>query len=216
MADDHEYEYEIHHEDSNESNDIILICGIGSVLLLAALVPAFNWYFNMMSDTELDEKVAGLDRDSSGAADYLEARNRTLAEQRTRIENGAITIDAAMAQLAGNRSVPVVAPQRNDGLDSSLDDALASLGAVEGWAQRKDEAGKAAAETALLRRRAVLVSQRLTRAIAEAVELKLDDEAARADTLSQSLRQNQTVETLGAAEEWLQNWPRTRAAAQNG
>lgn len=202
------------HEKSNESNDIILICGIGSVLLLASLVPVFNWYFNWMSDVELDQKVAGLDRDASGAADYLEDRNRTLAEQRTRIEAGAVTIAAAMGQIAGNRSVPVVAPQRNDGLDSSLDDALASLGAVEGWAQRKDERGKAGAELALLRRRAVLVNQRLTRAIAEAVELKLDDDAARANALSLALREEQTVETLGAAEEWLQAWPRARAAAQ--
>lgn len=202
------------HEKSNESNDIILISGIASVLLLASLVPVFNWYFNWMSDIELEDKVAGLDRDASGAPDYLEARNRTLMEQRTRIEGGAVTISAAMGQIAGNRSVPIVAPQRNDGLDSSLDDALASLGAVEGWSQRKNEQGKSAAELALLRRRAVLVNQRLTRAISEAVELKLDDDAARANGLSQAIREEQTVETLGAAEEWLQAWPRARAAAQ--
>ena len=202
------------HEKSNESNDIILICGIASVLLLAGLVPLFNWYFNWMSDTEIEQKVAELDRDASGAPDYIEARNRTLAEQRTRIENGSVTIEAAIAQIAGNRNVPIVAPQRNDGLDSSLDDAIASLGAVEGWAQRKDERGKTYAERSLLRRRAVLVSQRLTRSIAEAVELSLDDEAARANAHAQALREAQTLETLSAAEEWLQSWPRARAAAQ--
>ena len=168
---------------------------------------------------ELDEKVAGLDRDKlSGAADYLEAGQPDPEAGATHasIENGAHHDRRRDGPDGRARQSPTCSRRCTVSETTDVDSCpsttpLASLGARQRLErQRKDEAGKAAAETACLRRRRghVLVSQRLTRAIAEAVELKLDDEAARAKARSRraKLRQmNQTVETLGAAEEWLQN-----------
>lgn len=200
---------------SEESNKQILFWAVLSLVSLAALVPLFNWYFNSMTDDELDTKVAVLDRDDNGIADYLEERNTQLREARRQIESAPVSIAAAIDQLASSgRAIPVVAPRRNDGLDTPIGDAVASLAAVEGWGQNKDEQGMSEAQVALLTRRSVAVGQRLGVVSQTAVELKLDDLAAEASQHRQSVRSTPDLETLTAAEEWLGEWPRRRALAE--
>ncbi len=199
------------HDTSKERNDQLAFWSVVFALTLAFLVPVFHWYFNTMTDRELAEKVMMPDRDQDGRVDYLEVRAEALAEARAQIEQAPVSIRAAMDQLASSgRNIATVRPQHNDGPNVSLSDALASLGAIEGWSKRPNTEAKNAAERALLRRRAVSVMQRLSQAAVEATDLGLEAEATEANQLRVALEGHLVVETLTRAEQWLSTWPTRR------
>jgi hypothetical protein len=142
-------------EDTEPANKIILASAIGSIGLLIFFIPFFHSYFNSMTDGEIDEKVQLRDEDGDGTPDYLEARNIEFASKRQALADNPISITAAMEQLATRgRNHPAVRPRRNDGLETSVDDAVNGLGAVHGWAQMQDDARRQHAEDALRARRA--------------------------------------------------------------
>ncbi len=213
----HEEEYESNaefgFEDGPEANKIIWISGILSVLTLIVIIPGFHSYFNDMFGDAHDTVRTNIDADGDDRVDYLAERNDRLADHRARLSGAPVSISDAMANVARSRGVAPVRPNQNDSIQAALPDALSTLAAVEGWTQLADEDGKGAAETALMMRRAAALSAQLERSAQQAVDLGLQDDAARSRRLGAAARNNPTAESLGAAEEWLRGWPTRRQAA---
>ncbi|MCB9612534.1 MAG: hypothetical protein H6721_12910 [Sandaracinus sp.] len=202
-------------DDTPPRDQTILIWTVGSCLLLVALVPLFHSYFNSMTDGELSAKVQQRDSDGDGAVDYLAERNDAFAEARRSLTEAPVSLEAAMEQMVTQgRNVPAVRPRATDNGSVSVDDAIASLAAVEGWTLRKHEQERADAEAALLRARASEVVRRLNAAQAQAVDAKLDDDAATAVSLASSLRATATAESVTNAEAWLAAFAPRLAAAR--
>lgn len=202
-------------DDTPPRDKTILIWSIGSAITLVALIPLFHSYFNSMTDDELATKVQQRDTDGDGAVDYLAARNDTFATARRSLSEAPVSIDAAIQQLVTQgRAVPSVRPRATDGANVSLDDAVASLAAVEGWTLRKREAARVSAEQAIMASRGRDVARRLEAAQSRATEVQLLDDAAAARALAAPLRSNATAEAVRAAEAWLQGFAPRLAAAQ--
>lgn len=192
------------YDDTPTRDKTIAIWGVLSALTLIALIPFFHTYFDSMTDGEIDRKVQNLDRDGDGRADYLTARDRTFADARRHLTEAPTSIEAAMGQLASQgRNVPAVRPRRNDGVDVSLDDAVATLAAVEGWTQRKHEAALGSAEAALVRGRADELVRRIVAAEARARAAGLVEDADAGAALAGQIRQDPTAESLSEGERWL-------------
>lgn len=220
-AHDSDEHYDIHgnaphgFDDTPPRDKTILIWTVGSALLLVALVPLFHSYFNSMTDGELAAKIQERDSDGDGTVDYLATRNEAFASARRSLSEAPVSIDAAMQQLVSQgRAVPTVRPRATDGANVSLDDALASLAAVEGWTLRKHEAERAEAERAIVSGRARDVARRLEAAQTRATEMQLLDDASAAGSLAAPLRGNATADAIRAAEAWLQGFAQRLAAAQ--
>lgn len=203
-------------EDTPEANKAIWFWGFVSVMTLLALIPMFHSYYEAEYRGALERKTAGLDRDGDDQIDYLATRNAHLEEQRRALAEAPTSIEDAMAALASRgRAVPPVRPRRNDGLQTPLADALTSLAAVKGWARNEDEPARAAAERALMAGRARDLGIQLERAAQEAIDLGVNEDAARSRAVAHNARSNPNADTLEAAESWLRAWPTRRRAAQS-
>ncbi|MBX3248793.1 MAG: hypothetical protein KF901_16575 [Myxococcales bacterium] len=191
-------------DDTPTRDKTIAIWATISALTLVGLIPFFHTYFNKMTDAEIDRKVQNLDRDGDGRADYLTARDRAFADARRQLTEAPTSIEAALGQLTSQgRNVPAVRPRRNDGVDVSVDDAVSTLAAVEGWTLRKHEDAREVAEAALLRGRADEVARRIVAAEARARAAGLEADADAGAALAERLRQSANAETVTEGERWL-------------
>jgi hypothetical protein len=202
-------------DDTPPRDKTILIWTVGSALLLVALVPLFHSYWNAMSGAERAAKVEAQDQDGDGRVDYLAEREAAFADARRALSEAPVNLDAAMQQLVSQgRNVPAVRPRATDGANVSLDDALASLAAVEGWTLRKHEGEREAAANAIVQNRAREAARRLDAAHGQAVLAKLDDDAAAATAQASRLRSAPSAEDVTAAETWLVGFAQRLAAVQ--
>ncbi|MEO0326609.1 MAG: hypothetical protein AAF447_26925 [Myxococcota bacterium] len=160
-----EPDLELGFDDSPPQSNIILITGVLSALTLVLFVPLFDSYFQAVTEAELEEKVY-----TAGTEQYQELR----AEHERQLSEAPITIDAAKREVTGRgRANGPVRPRRNDALGGSAEDAVAALGAVEGWNGHTDgrgaarrEAAEAALRSRLAREQAALEARRAAEAAA--------------------------------------------------
>ena len=161
-----EPDLELGFDDSPPQSNLILITGVLSALTLVMMVPLFDSYFQAVTEAELEEKVY-----TAGTEQYRELR----AEHEAQLAEAPITIDAAKREVTGRgRATGPVRPVRNDGLNVPVDDAVAALGALEGWNGYTDGRGVARREAAEAALRGRLARERAER------EARLAEEAAAA------------------------------------
>lgn len=122
------------HETSEPKNNAIFFWMFASVGALVAIVPLLQSYFYYSMGEELEEKVF-----TAGTEEYAQLEEAA----RARLANAPTSVAAAIENLSGENRPAVIAPT-----------ASSDLGAVEGWAQLKHEADKAAAEEAVAARAA--------------------------------------------------------------
>ncbi|MEM1417001.1 MAG: hypothetical protein AAGH15_19035 [Myxococcota bacterium] len=134
-------------EDTPPKSNVIFIVGVLSALTLVMLVPLFDSYYQAVTEAELQDKVY-----SAGTEQVTELK----AEHRRQLAEAPITIEAAKDEVAGRgRANGPVRAVANDGVGAPIDDAVAALGALQGWngfPTAEGEARLAAAEAALRER----------------------------------------------------------------
>ncbi|MDH5493022.1 MAG: hypothetical protein OEY14_13795 [Myxococcales bacterium] len=118
------------HDKSAPRNGLIGLSIFMTAFTLVALIPVFNSYWSSVVDPLVRERSL----DSAGL-DPAQAREA----QRDQLESSPLPIDRAMEQLGsrGRRVAPQITPRPSE-----------DVAAVEGWGQRPNEEGAAAARAA--------------------------------------------------------------------
>ncbi len=129
---------------SEPRNHSIFFWGIVSACTLVALIPVFHDYFSSVT-----ARRVGMDQDAPGNV------REEIANQRAQLEAGPMNIELAIDRLAaGGRNGSAVMPRVNDGVGVPEEEAFGTLGAVDGWSGRPNEAAGEAARESIRRARA--------------------------------------------------------------
>lgn len=129
---------------SEPRNHSIFFWGIVSACTLVALIPVFHDYFASVTASRV-----GGDQNAPGSV------REDIANQRASLDEGPMNIESAIDRLAaGGRNGSPVMPRANDGFGVPEEEAFGTLGAVDGWSGRPNEAAGEAAREAIRRARA--------------------------------------------------------------